>query len=116
MNNDDILSHMTSLGWRVETLTGNDNLKYNVIRGYSITSGSLTGKRCDIAFEIVSTIPYVFPNKFHTRPAMLPMDWDKFRTRVSDIGPEWQYWSRRLDKQPTPKEIVTHIATIFKSV
>lgn len=85
---------------------------------YEIKSGSLVEKKCDVAIEWTVAIPYVFPAAIHTRPHLLPMDMNnqKIKTQNSGVGSEWQYWSRRLDRQPTPKNIVTHIATIFRCV
>ena len=51
--------------------------------------------------------PYVLPSSIHTRPALLKMG--EYNTQQSPIGPEWQYWSRRLDKPPSPAVIWAHI-------
>lgn len=89
-----------------------------MIKDYEIQLGSLQNKKCDVAFEHVANIPYVFPSAIHTRPHMLKMSTEDrtIATQPSPIGAEWQYWSRRLDRQHTPKNIVTHIATIFRDV
>ncbi len=97
-------------------MVGNDGAKYVVVRGYAITSGSLGGQNCDVAITDVSTVPYVFPSAIHTRPKLVPMDNQRYKVSQSNIGPDWQYWSRVLGKQPTPKNIVAHMATIFHEV
>lgn len=107
---------MQSIGWTVNTLVGTDNKKYIVIKDYVIQSGSLADKKCDIAFELTAAVPYVFPAAIHTKPHLVPMDTGKYGTQNSGISSEWQYWSRSFNKQPNPKNIVTHIATIFRSV
>jgi hypothetical protein len=118
ISNDDLIAHLKALGWSIDAIVGNDNKKYVFIKDYVIPSGGMRERKCDLAFEWVTSIPYVFPSAIHTRPHLLPMDMNNnnIRTQNSGIGPEWQYWSRRLDKQHTPKNIVTHIANIFKSV
>ena len=96
-----------------------NNTEYVVIRNYSIHLGSLKDKKCDVAFQKVSSIPYVFPASIHTNPILLPMNMDdlKIKTQNSLLGTNWQYWSRALNNAPiTPKNIVTHIATIFRDV
>ena len=99
-------------------IQGSDGHQYIVIRNYAIQLGGLKDKQCDVAFMHAVASPYVFPSAIHTKPHLLPMDMNnvKIKTQKSSIGSDWQYWSRRLDHQPTPKNIVTHIATIFRDV
>ncbi len=117
MTNEELESHFRSLGWVAERLIGNDGLTYIVVRDYRINAGSLAGRSCDVAIAASSGVPYVAPAAIHTRPALVPMDMSSsLRTQQSSIGPEWQYWSRVLSVQPTPRTMVTHIATIFSEV
>lgn len=46
----------------------------------------------------------------------MDMNNQQIKTQNSGIGSEWQYWSRSLNRQCTPKNVVVHIATIFRSV
>lgn len=119
IDHEEIISYLKSLNWSIHTIQGQqDHKQYAWIRDYEIQLGGLQNKKCDIAFEHVTNIPYVFPSAIHTRPHLLPMSTQDrtIATQKSPIGPEWQYWSRRLDKPHTPKNIVTHIATIFRDV
>lgn len=111
-----MVAHLRSLGWKIEDLTGSDGNKYIVIRNYTISSGSLAGQMCDVAFLAASAVPYVFPSAIHTKPKLVPMDNARYKVSQSGIGSDWQYWSRVLGRQPTPRNIVTHIVTIFHEV
>jgi hypothetical protein len=37
-------------------------------------------------------------------------------TQASKLGPDWQYWSRRFDRPPTPQRLWTHILTVLTEV
>lgn len=107
---------MRLLGYSVEKISGNDNKEYVVIKDYIIRTGRLEHRKCNVAFESVLAVPYVFPAAIHTNPTSLLEDINVHGTQASPIGEDWRYWSRQLDKQPTPKNIVVHIATIFRDV
>ncbi len=113
---DELEGHFRALGWTVERLTGADNASYTVVRNYPIPAGSLAGRECDIAIGRVTSVPFVLPPVIHTRPALVPMDMGRYHTQQSPVGAEWQYWSRVLVGQPSPRAIVAHIATIFSEV
>ena len=90
---------------------------YTVIRGLEIPTGKLKGEFCDVALERISAVPFQVAAAIHTRPALVPMDWtEPLKTRVSDLGPEWQYWSRRFDRPPTPQNILAHVLTVLAAV
>jgi len=116
VTNEDLEEYLRAAGHNVETIVGADRRPYLVIHEYQITTGTLVGRTCDVAIERVTTIPYVPPSAIHTRPALVPMDMTNFRTKRSQVGPEWQYWSRVLRVPPTPRAIATHVATIFSEV
>jgi hypothetical protein len=114
MSPDDLDAYIRSLGHTVEVITGNDSQPYTVVRDFVISTGSLAGRVCDVAVHRPPGVPYVLPAAIHTRPVLIPKG--TRNTQDSPIGPEWQYWSRRLDRPPTPQAIWTHIATIFSEV
>jgi hypothetical protein len=116
MTIDELHAHFRGQGLSVETLTAGDGNRYSVIRDYPIRLGSFGGRTCDVALQIVPSVPYVAPPAIHTRPALLPMDTERYRTQPSALGPDWQYWSRLLRSQPTPRAIAAHLATIFSEV
>jgi hypothetical protein len=115
MTNEGLEAYLRGLGWTVEHLTGADGHPYLVIRNYEIPAGSLAGRSCDVAIWRTPAVPYVAPPAVHTRPVLVPIG--QHNTSNSGIGPGWQYWSRLLRIQPpTPRDWVTHIATIFSEV
>lgn len=118
MNDEEIVTHLKSLGFIIEKICGEDSKEYFVIKNYIIPTGNLKDKRCDLAFMATNSVPYIFPSAIHTNPHLVPMDTGNNQNAVcaSTIGKNWQYWSRRLDKQPTPKNIVAHIITVFRDV
>ena len=111
---DDLEAFLRDLGLTVEALVGEDGGTYTVVRGYIIPTGALAGRTCDIAIQRVETVPYVVPAAIHTRPHLVPMDGtEPLKTTVSTIGSDWQYWSRRYDREAEPKKVWTHIITIL---
>lgn len=116
MNNEVLKGYFKGLGWTVETVEGQDHNRYIVVSNYVVPTGKLGGRTCDVAIQYTNSVPYVAPAAIHTRPALVPMDMNAYKTQNSGIGPEWQYWSRVLRCQPTPRAFITHIATIFSEV
>lgn len=115
MTNEELEEHFQALGWRIEQRTVGSQT-FIVVHDYVIPAGTLTGRLCDIALERTTAVPYVAPPAIHTHPALVAMNVNAFHTHPSALGADWQYWSRLLRKQPTPQNIVTHIATIFSEV
>jgi hypothetical protein len=116
MTHEELHAYLAARGFKVETLVGPDGNRYSLIHDYEIRFGTLSGRRCDVALQIVPSVPYVAPPAIHTRPALVPMDTQRYRTQPSGLGADWQYWSRLLRGQPSPRSIVAHIATIFSEV
>jgi hypothetical protein len=114
MTNEQLEAYLKQTRFRVEDIEGADHNHYIVIRDYPITVGSLAGHTCDVAIQRVTSVPYVLPSAIHTRPELIPMG--TRNTQQSGIGSDWQYWSRVLRTPPTPRAIVTHIATVFSEV
>jgi len=117
MKAEDLEEHVTALGYAVEVIRGQDSLQYTVIRGLQITQGSFAGQTCDVALHRVEVQPYVPAPALHIKPHLLPMNPQApHATQASGVGTEWQYWSRRYDRVPTPKGIWTHILTVLGEV
>lgn len=114
MTPDDLDAYVRDIGYTVDVVNGDDGNPYTVIRGVEITKGTLRGKVCDIAIARPVGLPYVLPSAIHTRPALLPMG--QYNTQASGVGSDWQYWSRRLDRAPTPQQIWIHVLTILGEV
>jgi hypothetical protein len=111
---DDFDEYVRSLGYTVDVVTGADSLEYSVVRDVAIKTGGLKGQVCDIALHRPPAVPYGVPAAIHTKPHLLPMNASApYATQAGHIGPEWQYWSRRYDRPPTPKGIWTHILTVL---
>lgn len=115
MTNEELEAHFQALGWQFERRSVGSQT-FIVIHDYVIPAGTLAGQLCDIAIERTTAVPYVAPAAIHTRPALVAMDVNAFHTQHSPLGPDWQYWSRLVRSQPTPRNIVAHIATIFSEV
>src|SRR5690242_8024362 len=61
VTNEELEAHFQAIGWRIETVVGQDNLPYIVIRDYMIPSGSFAGRTCDVAIQRSSSVPYQAP-------------------------------------------------------
>ncbi len=117
MTPDDLDSYLRGLGYDVEVITGADGHPYSAIRNVKLTRGSLAGTVCDLAIQRPTGDPYVMPSAIHPRPALVAMDTSgPLKTQSSGIGSDWQYWSRRYDRQPEPKTIWTHILSVLGEV
>lgn len=111
MTADEFEAYLRGLGLSVETMTGADGGRYIAIMSFTIPTGGLAGRTCDVAVRREESVPYIPPAAIHTRPALLPMG--TRNTQGSPIGPDWQYWSRRFDRPPTPARLWTHILTVL---
>lgn len=117
MTDTDLEEYLRGLGFTIESAQDSGNNTYIVVRGFTIATGPLAGRTCDIAIARCGTTPYVVPPAIHTRPALVPMSpGSPLATQGSSLGPEWQYWSRRFDRPPTPQAIWAHVMTIFGQV
>lgn len=114
MSNEDLQTYLRDLGLGGEVVVATNSSRFIVARGYRITKGSLAGRQCDVGLQWSDANPYVPAPAIHTRPALVPMG--TRNTQASPLGQDWQYWSRRMTVQPTPKAIITHIATILGEV
>jgi hypothetical protein len=114
MTADDLETYLSELGMTVERANDVNGNEYSVVRDYRILHGGLAGKTCDVAIQRVSTTPYVPPAAIHTRPALVAMNTgEPLGTQASPLGTDWQYWSRRLDRTPTPQLVWTHVVTVL---
>lgn len=117
MTDQALEEYLRGLGCTVETLHDTSSSPYLMVRDVAITTGSLAGRTCDVALARCQSIPYVCPPAVHTRPALVAMDMQgPLKTQVSALGPEWQYWSRRFDRAPTPQRVWTHVLTVLGEV
>ena len=109
--------YLRGLGLTVEAAQDQSSHPYIVVCNFAIPCGPLNGRTCDVALARCQTIPYVVPPAIHTRPALVRMDMTgPLKTQVSALGPDWQYWSRRFDRVPTPQAVWTHVLTVFSQV
>ena len=111
MTPDDLDAHLRDIGLTVEVITDGAGQSYTVVRDFTIPTGSLAGRMCDVALLRPPGVPYAVPAAIHTRPALVPMG--TLTTQASALGPEWQYWSRRFDHPPTPQRVWTHVLTVL---
>lgn len=114
MTIEEFEAHVREKGYAVEVIQGSDGKSYSVVRAVELPDGSLRGRSCDIAIQRKDMVPYVPPAAIHTRPHLVPMDGNEpLKTMESGIGPDWQYWSRRYDHPPTPRDLWAHILTVL---
>jgi len=114
MTPEDFEAYVRGLGYEAEVVTNANGVEYSVVRDVTIPTGRLTGTVCDVALQRVGGTPYVAPPAIHTRPHLLRMDTAApWATQAGQVGPEWQYWSRRYDHIPTPRNIWAHILTVL---
>ena len=114
MTIDDFDQYLQTIGLTVDVIQGEDGNPYSVVRDYELPKGSLRGRRCDIAIQRGEAVPFVPPAAIHTRPQLVPMSTgEPLNTMASGIGPDWQYWSRRYDHRPTPRDLWAHILTVL---
>lgn len=114
MTIEDLEKHLEDIGFQTELLSSSDQRVYLVLKGISIEAGSLAGKTCDVAVLRSTENPWVPEAALHVRPALVPMG--HRNTQASPLGPEWQYWSRRFDRVPTPRGYVAHVLTVLAEV
>jgi hypothetical protein len=111
MTVDEFEQHLTAVGYAVHTVTATDQCEYMIIEGVSISSGSHTGKTCDVGIQRSNANPWVPQAAVHVRPHLVTMG--QAASQQSQIGADWQYLSRRFDKSPTPKAFLAHIFTVL---
>ena len=100
--------------YKLEKLTADNRQVYLVIRAISIAGGTLAGKTCDVAVLRSTENPWVPQAALQVRPPLVPMG--QHNTQASPLGHEWQYWSRRFDKVPTPRAFLAHVLTVLAEV
>jgi hypothetical protein len=114
MKAEDLESYIAAMGHEVELMSSPDDVEFTIVRGIEIPTGGLRGRICDVAIQRVQSEPYLVPAAIHTRPALVAMNTgEPLGTQGSPLGPEWQYWSRRFDRPPTPQAIWTHVLTVL---
>lgn len=109
----DLETHARQVGYATEFVKARGG-EYLVIKEVLIGAGGLAGSTCDVAIKAAGGNPWVPEAAIHTRPHMVPMG--NLNTKASPVGPEWQYWSRRFDRPPTPKSFLAHVLTILSGV
>ncbi len=114
MTTEELETYLASLGYEVETVTAPNDEKYTVIRDVTVPGGTYVGRHCDVALLRCTSDPYAMPAAIHTRPILAPKG--ALNIQDSNLGADWAYWSRRLDRPPTPKVILTHILTVLSEV
>jgi len=110
MTNEDLVRYLEGLGLKVEVLNHTSG-KWIVICDFRIASGALRGQTCDVAVLWSPQVPYVAPSAIQVRPHVVAMG--TRNAQQSPLGQDWQYLSRVLRGNPTPKAWLVHINTIF---
>ena len=117
MTDDDLVIYLRGLGLEVEATQDSGLAPYIVVRDVKVPAGTLAGQVCDVALARCQSVPYICPPAIHTRPALVAMDMaGPLKTQASSLGAEWQYWSRRFDRIPSPQLIWTHVLSVLTEV
>lgn len=114
MTDDDLVSHLQSVGYTVATLQVGSppaTRSYVVIRDYEVRVGSQAGHKYEIAIQKNAAVPYVLIPAIQVRPHVVSMG--AAASQASPLGADWQYLSRVLRVTPTPATILAHLHSIF---
>lgn len=111
MTSDDLEEYLRQRGYTVELLTALNGEVYIRIPDVEVPAGPNAGRICDVAIQRCTSTPYATPAAIHTKPCLYPKGTRAIQESI--LGPDWAYWSRRLDRPPTPKNIITHIMTVL---
>jgi hypothetical protein len=114
MTNEDLVAHLQIIGLEMEVITAPSGAQYIVVRRYRIPGGPLVGRLCDLAVQWSTTVPFVMHPSVHVSPPLVPMG--QQASQASPLGAGWQYLSRVLRVQPSPKAIVAHINTVLSQL
>jgi hypothetical protein len=114
MKIDDLEAHLTVSGHQWEHLVAPDNQMYLIIKYIVVPGGSLDGKRCDVGVLRTTEDPWLPQAALHVRPPLVPMG--QHNTQASPLGADWQYWSRRFDRVPSPRAFLAHVLTCLARV
>jgi Prokaryotic E2 family E len=114
MNAEDLESFLRELGLVVDVITSPNGADFIVIHDVRVTDGPRVGAACDVAIARSTAVPFLVASAIHTRPPLAPMDTvGPLKTQKSELGDNWQYWSRRYDHPVTPKLIWTHVLSVL---
>ena len=102
--------HLTAIGQSTEDLVSGGQ-SFLVIKDLRIPAGTHAGERCEVALRRTSEDPWLPEAKIHVKPHLTPMGQNA--SQSSELGPDWQYLSRRFDPPPTPKTFFAHILTVL---
>ena|ERR1700722_9935588 len=117
MTADSFELYLQGIGYAVSTIQDPAGMAFTVIHQVEIPAGPLRGSKCDIAIQRINTVPYTVPAALHTRPALVPMSpGPPIGTQASSLGSDWQYWSRRYDRAPTPQGVWAHVLGVLSNV
>ncbi len=110
MNADEFERHVQGAGRLTEDVTVGNQV-FLCVRDVPVIGGPNDGKSVDIAILRTPGEPWVPESAVHVKPHLVSMG--QRASHGSPLGPEWQKLSRRLDKPPTPKNLLAHIYTVL---
>jgi hypothetical protein len=110
MTFDEFERHLASTGHALEPAKGGED-SFLIIKAVAVPTGSRAGKACDVGILRSTANPWVPQAAVHVRPHLVKMG--QASSQASPLGAEWQYFSRRFDKVPTPKAFLAHILTVL---
>lgn len=110
MTIEEFESHLRASSYQLDSVTAS-GANFVIIKAVQIAGGSRAGTTCEIGIIRQPGNPWVPHPSVHVRPHLVPMG--QRNSQNSQLGADWQYFSRRFDKAPTPKNFLSHILTVL---
>lgn len=114
MSKTDFIDQLKELGYEVDP-TRSDY----VIINYVVEIGKFQGQAIKLALKVGDDFPLVPPPGPHISPQLLPLHPNNDiphpngAVHASDIGPEWEYWSRPFPNwEQTDRTVSAYLAYI----
>jgi hypothetical protein len=118
-----LIRELTTLGYSVERVVGQDGGTYVVFQEYEIPVGKFAGRV--IGLGLLASAD--FPNSVHSA-IHIKADPQLYETsenipnirnvQLSGLGPKWRYWSKNFnwnnENEKTARRLMTKITTIFE--
>ena len=98
-----------------------------VIFRYDVPGGRFTGQVVDLAFDVPTDFPRTPPSGPHLRPQLLPIGLGDgqhpSKVDASNLGPDWEYWSRPYVNEHRPwrgretvQTYLAHVDNLFRTI
>ena len=109
---DELAQELQKLGYTIDLSYREKGIL--VIRDFHIRAGRNAGKIVEVGFPAAG-YPDTPPTAVHIRPILDPPAHGAVQAQCP-LGPDWVYWSRRIDDWPkdrSAKRIITWLNSVF---